>query len=165
MVKLYQVHPFPIATNMAIRTEIQFACKRIKLPKNQIQQAVEQIASDYGWTDGEISIAIVNDPQIHQLNLDYLNHDYPTDVISFDTTESNQFLEGEVIVSADTALNVASKNGWQPSHELLLYIIHGMLHIVGLDDSTRSKAKQMRDEEHYYIKALLGDVSVCCKAR
>ncbi|NBO66469.1 MAG: hypothetical protein EBU88_16765, partial [Acidobacteria bacterium] len=68
---------------MPIDTEIQFTSRRVKLPKAWILQAVNQIASDYGWTEGEISITIVDDPQIHQVNRQYLNHDYPTDVISF----------------------------------------------------------------------------------
>ena len=84
---------------MAIETEIQFACKLVKLSKKTIQEVVSKIASDYGWEDGEISIAVVDDAEIHRVNRDYLSHDYPTDVISFDTTESDEFLEGEVIDS------------------------------------------------------------------
>jgi probable rRNA maturation factor len=150
---------------MAITTEIQFASRRVKLPKTLIEMAINRIASDYGWTEGEISIAIVDDQQIHQVNRQYLNHDYPTDVISFDTTESDQFLEGEVIASADTADRIAKQNGWNASHELLLYIIHGMLHVIGLDDTSESKAKRMRSEERHYIDAILGDVTVCTEAR
>lgn len=150
---------------MPITTEIQFASKLIKLPKALILQAVNQIASDYGWDQGEISIAIVDDAQIHELNRQYLNHDYPTDVISFDTTDREGFLEGEVIASAETAHRVASQNNWQASDELLLYIIHGMLHVIGLDDTSESKAKQMRTEERHYIETIVGDVSVCNQAR
>ena len=150
---------------MAIDIEIQFSSRSVKLSKTLIQQAVTQIASDYGWTEGEISIAIVDDPQIHQINKQYLDHDYPTDVISFDTTESDDFLEGEVIASADTAQRVAEQNGWQASHELLLYIIHGMLHVIGLDDKSESKAKQMRAQEKHYIESILGDTTVCKEAR
>ncbi|MCE2800219.1 MAG: rRNA maturation RNase YbeY [Planctomycetaceae bacterium] len=150
---------------MAIEIEIQFASRRVKLSKVWIQQAVNLIASDYGWTEGEISIAIVDDPQIHQVNLQFLKHDYPTDVISFDTTESDHFLEGEIIASADTALRVASKNHWPASHELLLYIIHGMLHVIGLDDKSLAKSKQMRSEERHYIEAIVGASDVCSEAR
>ncbi|MBU6387304.1 MAG: rRNA maturation RNase YbeY, partial [Planctomycetes bacterium] len=95
---------------MAIHTEIQFVSKKVKLPKKSIDQAIQLIASDYGWTEGEISIAVVDDPQIHQVNLEYLQHDYPTDVISFDTTESDDFLEGDIIASAQTAHRTAIEN-------------------------------------------------------
>lgn len=150
---------------MAILTEIQFVSKKVKLPKRSIERAVQQIASDYGWTHGEISIAIVDNPQIHRVNLEYLRHDYPTDVISFDTTELDDFLEGEIIASAQTAHQIAIQNQWKASHELLLYIIHGMLHVIGLDDSTLKKAQQMRAEERYYMQAILGDTTVCSEAR
>jgi probable rRNA maturation factor len=151
--------------NMSIVTEIQFVSRKVKLPKTWIEKTVQLIASDYGWTHGEISIAIVDDPQIHQVNLQYLRHDYPTDVISFDTTESDDFLEGEVIASAQTAKRIADENHWQASHELLLYIIHGMLHVIGLDDTTAAKAKQMRANERHYLQAILKDTTVCTEAR
>jgi len=150
---------------MAVHTEIQFVSKKVKLPKKSIDQAIQLIASDYGWTEGEISIAVVDDPQIHQVNLEYLQHDYPTDVISFDTTESDDFLEGDIIASAQTAHRTAIENQWKASHELLLYIIHGMLHVVGLDDTTSKKAQQMRAEEKHYMQAILGETTVCSEAR
>lgn len=151
--------------SMPIATEIRFSTRCVKLPKRTIEQAVAQIASDYGWEDGEISIAIVDDAQIHQVNLEYLNHDYPTDVISFDTTESESFLEGDVIASAQTAHRIATENQWPAPQELLLYIIHGMLHVIGLEDTTESQAKKMRAQEKYYLEAILGDSTVCKEAR
>ena len=166
-VKLYSFYQalLNLLFNMAIEIEIQFASRRVKLPKTWIHKAVESIASDYGWKDGEISITIADDAQIHEVNRQYLKHDYPTDVISFDTTESDDYLEGVIIASADTAFEVASKNQWPASHELLLYIIHGMLHVIGLDDTTLAKSKQMRNEERHYIEAILGASDVCSEAR
>jgi len=150
---------------MSIETEIQFACKLVKLSKKMIQEVVARIAADYGWEEGEISIAVVDDAEIHRVNRDYLSHDYPTDVISFDTTESDDLLEGEVIASAQTAARVASENGWKSEDELLLYIIHGMLHVIGLDDTTAIQSKKMREAERYYVQEFLGDTAVCNEAR
>lgn len=150
---------------MAIETEIRFACRSVKLSKKTIQEVVSKIASDYGWEYGEISIAVVDDAEIHRVNRDYLSHDYPTDVISFDTTESDDLLEGEVIASAQTAARVALENGWKSEDELLLYIIHGMLHVIGLDDTTAIQAKKMREAERYYVQEVLGDTTVCSEAR
>ena len=151
--------------NVAIKTEIEFACRTVKLTKALVDRAVQTIAGDYGWKQGEISITIVDDPTIHRLNREYLEHDYPTDVISFDTTERKGFLEGEVIASGDTANRIASENGWNASHELLLYLVHGMLHIVGLDDTTATQANRMRREERHYMEHLVGDVTVCQEDR
>jgi probable rRNA maturation factor len=128
----------------------------------QIEAAIQRIASDYGWNSGQISVAIVDDEEIHQINQQYLNHDYPTDVISFDLTEpDSEQLEGEIIISWETASRVAQENGWQANQELLLYTIHGMLHIVGLDDGTQEQSQEMREEERHYMQAITGDASNC----
>ena len=123
--------------------------------------AIESIARDFGWINGQISIAIVDDPAIHEINRQYLQHDYPTDVISFDLTETQQLLEGEIIASWETAQRVAEENHWNPQQELLLYVIHGMLHIVGLDDDSPSQTQQMREKERYYMQAISGDARNC----
>jgi probable rRNA maturation factor len=146
---------------MTIKTEIHFACKSVKLPKKTIQEAVSKIALDYGWPNGEISIAIVDDVEIHRVNREYLQHDYPTDVISFDTTERDELLEGEVIASGETAERVAAENGWKSSDELLLYIGPGMVHVVGLDDTPAKKAKALRQAARHDMEALLGQTPVC----
>ena len=106
----------------------------------------------------------MDESEIHRVNREFLQHDYPTDVISFDTTETEGFLEGEIVVSADTAKRIADESGWKPTHELLLYVIHGMLHIVGLNDKSSAETKKMRDAERYYMELLAGDASVCSDA-
>ena len=64
-----------------------------------------------------------------------------------------------------TAHRIATENQWPAPHELLLYIIHGMLHVIGLEDTTESQAKKMRAQEKYYLEAILGDSTVCKEAR
>ncbi|MCU0708314.1 MAG: rRNA maturation RNase YbeY [Pirellula sp.] len=130
--------------------------------ESQIESAIQRIASDYGWASGQISVAIVDDEEIHQVNQQYLQHDYPTDVISFDLTEPDaEHLEGEIIVSWQTATRVAKENGWHSHQELLLYTIHGMLHIVGLDDGTTEQVQEMRKQERHYMLVITGDASNC----
>lgn len=126
-----------------------------------IQRAISTIASDYGWEDGQVSVAIVDDETIHAMNRQYLEHDYPTDVLSFDLTDREDFIEGEIIASLDTAERVAAENDWHPFQELLLYIVHGMLHIVGLQDSSPAQSRRMRAEERHYLEVLTGDASHC----
>jgi probable rRNA maturation factor len=129
--------------------------------REQTLLAVESIAKDFGWQAGQISVAVVNDRTIQDVNRQYLNHDYPTDVISFNLTDDDQNLEGEVIVSWQTAKRVAEESGWTTSQELLLYIIHGMLHIVGLDDATPTQSKKMRQKERQYMQAIAGNTQNC----
>lgn len=112
----------------------------------RIRKAVEVALSHDQPEEGEISIAVVDDQTIHELNRKYLKHDYVTDVLSFclDYDADTKRMEGEVIVSADTAERVASEQNWPFEHELLLYIVHGTLHLVGFNDKTDTERVEMR---------------------
>jgi probable rRNA maturation factor len=149
---------------MTIEIQIHRGAIAGKIPRSLISKAVEVIALDFGWSDAEISVAVVDDPEIHRVNKQFLQHDYPTDVISFDTTDSESLLEGEIVVSVDTARRIAEENGWSGEHELLLYIVHGMLHIVGLDDKAPADIEAMRRAERHYMELLVGDARVCAEA-
>lgn len=107
-----------------------------------------------GIPRAEISVAIVSDAEIHQLNRQYLSHDYPTDVLSFVLDRSGEELIGEIIVSADTALERCSEFCWSPEDELTLYLIHGALHLVGYKDKSAIDRGQMRDQEVHYLHHL-----------
>ncbi len=146
---------------MPIDVQLQRAPGLSDRTREWIVQAVRTIANDYGWEDGQVSIAVVDDALIHEVNQRFLKHDYPTDVISFDLTENNSYLEGDMIVSLETAQRVASENGWKSSQEVLLYVIHGMLHIIGLDDDTPAHIRRMRSNERYYLELLSGDSRPC----
>ena len=107
-----------------------------------------------GVVAGEISIAIVDDPTIHDLNSRWLEHDEPTDVLSFVLEESEGYREGEIIVSADTALARAAEFGWIAASELLLYVVHGALHLAGYDDKQPADRERMRERERFYLSQL-----------
>lgn len=113
--------------------------------------AVKQILGEAGYTSGEVSIAIVNDAAMHELNRQYLQHDYPTDVLSFVLEEDETRLIGQLIVSADYAAREAPTFGWTTDDELLLYTIHGALHLVGYDDLEPDLKAEMREQEVAYL--------------
>lgn len=117
----------------------------------RLKQAVRGIVTDAGYDSGEISIAVVDDEQMHLLNRKYLDHDYPTDVLSFVLDEEESRLEGEVIVSADYAAREAERYGWAGPDELLLYVIHGTLHLVGHDDLNIAAKREMRTAERQQL--------------
>ena len=102
-----------------------------------------------------ISVAVVDDAEIHQLNRQYLDHDYPTDVLSFRLSEESEPLDGEVIVSAETAERVAAEHNWAAASELLLYLVHGLLHLIGYDDHQEGERQKM-DRKQRAILAELG---------
>ena len=110
-------------------------------------EAIRYVLARHGVSDAEISLAVVDDPTIHALNRRFLAHDEPTDVISFVLERGPAGLEGEIVVSADTARRQAEAYGWPAEDELLLYVVHGALHLVGFDDTTSEAAAKMRHEE------------------
>jgi probable rRNA maturation factor len=98
-----------------------------------------------------ISLAIVDDPTIARLHQQFLADPEPTDVLSFVLESSAEMLEGEVVVSADTARACAPRYGCTPAEELLRYVVHGTLHLVGYDDTTPQKRAVMRKREKQYM--------------
>jgi probable rRNA maturation factor len=104
-----------------------------------------------GVREATISLAIVDDATIRPLNARYLGHDYATDVLSFVLEQTVGKLEGEIIVSAETALQSAERFGWAAGDELLLYVIHGALHLVGYDDLQPQVQAQMRSREREHL--------------
>ncbi len=115
----------------------------------RLKRVACQLLSDHKWSQTEISIAIVDDPTIRDLNSRYLDHDYETDVLSFpfEQDADARRLSGEIIVSADTAIRVAAELGGNPADELLLYVIHGLLHLLGYNDKQEEDRQLMRAEE------------------
>ncbi|HIA63309.1 MAG TPA: rRNA maturation RNase YbeY [Planctomycetes bacterium] len=118
----------------------------------QLRAAVSGVVDEAEIGTGEVSLAIVDDATIHTLNVQYLQHDYPTDVISFVLEQAVGHLEGEVIVSAEMAATVAQEYGWPAEHELLLYVIHGTLHLVGYDDKDPQQKIEMQAAERRHLK-------------
>ncbi len=119
----------------------------IPVDEQQLLAAVRCVCTSAQIDRGEISVTIVGEAQMHALNRQHLNHDYPTDVLSFVLEESAGYLEGEIIASSHYAASEAARYGWSPAEELLLYVVHGALHLVGHDDTTPAAAATMRAAE------------------
>lgn len=118
------------------------------------EDIARRILADAGIVDAEISIAVVDDPTIHQLNRTHLQHDYATDVLSFVLDRTADSLEGEVIVSYDTAKSRGSEFGLTAENELTLYVVHGLLHLVGFRDKSPHESALMREKEQHYMSFL-----------
>jgi probable rRNA maturation factor len=113
----------------------------------RLRRAVQTVLEDASIPGAQISVAVVDDPTIHKLNRRYLNHDGPTDVLSFVLERSAESLEGEIVVSAQTAQETAPRFGWSPADELLLYVVHGALHLLGYEDQTPAGRDAMQARE------------------
>jgi probable rRNA maturation factor len=136
--------------------EIAIANEQTVLDFNEgrLRRAVTQILTDAGLSNATISIAIVDDATIHDLNRRFLQHDYPTDVLSFVLEQTEACLDGEIIISANYALKSAHEYRWSADDELLLYVVHGTLHLVGHDDQDDDSLALMRDRERHYLSQL-----------
>ena len=106
---------------------------------------MEAVAADDIPGETQISVAVVDDATIARLNEQFLQHEGPTDVLSFVLEQAEGRLEGEVVVSAETARRGPVSGG--RGEELLLYVIHGMLHLAGYDDATPAEKGVMRRRE------------------
>jgi probable rRNA maturation factor len=97
----------------------------------------------------------VDSPHIHRLNKQFLGHDEPTDVLTFPYTEPGaKSLEGEVVIGHEVAKENAADRGHDPGLELMLYVIHGCLHLCGYTDTDDAGAAEMRTKEREYLAKL-----------
>jgi probable rRNA maturation factor len=127
----------------------------VALDRSALRQAVRQVLEGEGIHDAEISLAFVDNATIHQLNKRYLEHDEPTDVLSFPLSEPNaRRLAGELVIGVEVAQAQAAAHGHGVAAELALYVIHGLLHLCGYDDKAPAAATEMRQRERHYLQLL-----------
>jgi len=126
----------------------------LSIDVGRLRDAVKSVLAAEHAGRAVISLAIVDNRAIHALNREFLAHDYATDVLSFVLEQGDGHLEGEVVASAEMAVEQAPRFGWPPSHELLLYVIHGTLHLAGYDDTTPEAAQAMRAAEQRHLAQL-----------
>ena len=133
----------------------------VEIDRKRMREVARAVLEGEGAADAEISLAFVDNATIHRLNKQFLNHDEPTDVLSFPLSGPGaKTLEGELIVGAEVAKEQATQRGHDVQTELSLYVIHGLLHLAGFDDSNPQAAKAMRERERHYLRLLgLPDVT------
>ena len=98
-----------------------------------------------------VGVILSRRESIHEMNRDFLQHDYPTDVLSFPIVEDREALEGEVYVDLDLAAERASEFGEPFRREAARYVVHGVLHLAGHDDSSPEERAQMSALENQYL--------------
>ena len=129
--------------------DIKFALK----DKLLIKKWIKEVVSSYDNRVGDINIILCDDPSILEINNQFLGHDYYTDIITFDYTEDN-IINGELYISIDTVRANALEYGQSFPDELHRVIIHGILHLCGLDDHCDEDIAQMRSAENLSLEKL-----------
>lgn len=127
----------------------------------QLKDAARVVLEGEGVKAGKVTLAFVDNPHIHRLNKQFLNHDEPTDVLTFPYSDPGaKSLEGEVVIGYEVAKEYAADRNHELNLELLLYVVHGCLHLTGYDDTDDASEREMRAKEReYLVKLGLPDIA------
>ena len=122
--------------------------KFYRIDKNTVRKLVKGILKDEG-KDAELNIVFLDNKRIKEINKNFLGHNYATDVLSFSYNETSlkNNITGEIIVSVEMAAKLAQNNWHAVEGEVALYIVHGLLHLLGYDDRQKRNAKKMHQRE------------------
>ncbi|MBX2977016.1 MAG: rRNA maturation RNase YbeY [Ignavibacteriaceae bacterium] len=129
--------------------------KKISLSKSLIRKSLKILKSELSLSIAHLQINILNDADIISLNQKYLNHDYNTDIITFDyRVELANPIDGEIFISFEDAQKNAEKYKVSLNNELMRLIIHGVLHLSGFDDKSSIEKRKMKKMENYFLEKL-----------
>jgi probable rRNA maturation factor len=121
----------------------------------QLKDAGRTVLEGEGVRACKVTLAFVDSAHIHRLNKQFLAHDEPTDVLTFPyTSPGAQPLEGEVVIGYEVAAEYAADRKHDVNLELLLYVIHGCLHLCGYTDTDARGEREMRAKEREYLAKL-----------
>lgn len=135
---------------------IAYYAEEVKLPaikKKAVGDWIRKVASLYGKRTGDISYIFCSDEKILEVNKQYLQHDYYTDIISFDYTEGTK-ISGDLFISLDTVKSNSENFGTDYTEELHRIIIHGILHLCGINDKGPGEREIMTQKENEALALL-----------
>jgi probable rRNA maturation factor len=141
---------------MSIEIQIADTQGHLKIDQVAIAALATRVLVAESRPAASISIALVDDATIHRLNRLHLGHDWITDVITFPLSAPDDHeLSGELVISTEMAVAAARELSADPYHELALYIIHGLLHLCGYDDSNEEQKATMNRRQAEICKTLI----------
>lgn len=135
---------------------ITYNTEGVKMPKIKKRDTtawIKAVAATYGREIGEIGYLFVDDEKILDVNREYLGHDYYTDIITFDYDDGN-VINGDLVISLDTVRTNAELFGKTYEEELYRVIIHGILHLCGINDKGPGKREIMEAAENKALSLL-----------
>lgn len=130
----------------------------VKLPsikKRETTNWIKEVAAEYNKKIGDIAYIFCSDEKILEVNNQYLQHDYYTDIITFDYTENN-IISGDIFISLDTVKSNSEQFNTDYEEELHRIIIHGILHLCGINDKGPGERENMTRCEDAALKLLTG---------
>ena len=125
---------------------------KFNLPQKAKTKAwIKNVVAKEGASIEELNFILCSDPYLKQVNIDYLQHDYFTDIITFDNSEEEGVLEGDIFISIDRIKENSQDFDAPFEQELRRVIIHGVLHLIGYGDKSEDEQLQMRKKEDEYL--------------
>jgi len=124
-----------------------------KIKRRETTAWIKRVVASYGRKTGEIGYMFVSDDKILEVNREYLGHDYYTDVITFDYDEEDT-VSGDIVISLDTVRTNAEQFGKSYDEELHRVIIHGVLHLCGINDKGPGEREIMEAAENRALRLL-----------
>ncbi len=142
-----------------MKVDIRDLQNKLKIDKEKITKCAEFILKEMGEDSAELSLLFVNDSHIKRLNRKYRDVDLKTDVLAFSMREGHGLPEGspilgDVVISTETAKREAKKRRIPIQKEILLYLAHGILHLLGYKDETASDKKKMMLKQKEFLEAM-----------
>jgi probable rRNA maturation factor len=125
----------------------------VPLEYQRLKECARTVLAGEGIKEAKVVLAFVDDATIAGLNKRFLDHEGPTDVITFPYGRGKK-LEGEVVIGVEVAQRESAERGHDVNTELYLYVIHGVLHLCGYDDRSPNAAAEMRRKERAYLNQL-----------
>jgi probable rRNA maturation factor len=122
--------------------------------KQATRQWLKQQAEREGFAVGDLNYIFCSDEHVLQVNRDYLQHDYYTDIITFDQSEEDSKIEGDIFISVDRVADNASQLGVPAEQEMRRVLAHGLLHLCGYRDKSTEEEIQMRAKEEEWLRYL-----------
>ncbi|MCF6156745.1 MAG: rRNA maturation RNase YbeY [Candidatus Brocadia sp.] len=135
---------------ISVKLEITDLQKFYPIDKGKIKKLVTGVLkAEREEKNAELSVVFVDNKRIKEINRTFLGHNYATDVLSFHYHESSlkSNITGEIIISVEMAAKLAQKHGYSIEGEVALYLVHGLLHLLGYDDKQKGDAKKMHQRE------------------
>ena len=130
-----------------------------ELDYDRISAWIKDVAASHGYEVGNLTYCFCNDEYILETNRKFLQHDYYTDIITFDYTHRNR-VNGDMVISLDTVASNALDLGVSYDSELLRVIIHGVLHLCGINDKGPGEREIMEAAENQALQALQAMLSI-----
>jgi probable rRNA maturation factor len=126
---------------------------KLEVNSSELSTWIKNAVNSLGYLVGDLNVIFCSDEHLKEINIKYLNHDYYTDIITFDYSEKT-LINGDLFISIDRIKENSSINKVKFMLELYRVIIHGVLHLCGFNDKTSEEKKKIREKEDCFLSLI-----------